>query len=755
MSTQIPKDSSLGVYDRRFFERITEGDSIVEAAVLTAHDYLDGKPQEKGKQRLTSQNRNTIFWNSRFVTSLPREAWLQTPMVLSLARYMSQEAVSNTAVLNVVAHAAPESIIRAVRYSGLVLRPLSIRRRELDDLAIAHGGDLLELTCILDIFDSAHRTRLDALNAARSKLLCLSPFELLGYASLYAFDRLVPRALGMPLSNRDGPADTSAKWDAINDLLAWKLSESSESALRLTEVMIGHSVAEHISPFLFASVEGARPRFDLLTALHEAMAAQVELNAFLAQSADAFCFDDSIQFVRNGADLSIVEIDAELRSVWQRDGERLNRMQSYWFYRGMLEFGRSEYAGALIGRPENHEANRIAVMRAMGSRLRLVEVYGVDDVLITESGDRADLFTCLLALELMAAFFTLHFLVPYSEHLKQSGCSLKALGMLALQGLAEGMENRFPLTWSERGAKINKIQGWTVTPWTPTSSAQTAGAVLDFWSSDWIALAERLRTGRAGLLPNLFERPVLKLGKYLVQLPWMLATQNNHVAAINNLRRIGARRKEALQETRRVELQLAKLLESRGFRVIPNWMPPMNGARSAGEIDVICARDGVVLVLEVKSSYFRRTTRDAWLHGATSLRSAGVQLRRKVALAKELLSANTDLAGQLGFTASELPPTILGWIVDTSIEQGHRRFSGFLKVSFEEVMIALRDDRALLNDPMGLFDGSWSMSPGDGQSELDARWTLYPHGFSAQRFVEVVDNMLVWDVSSATTQSAG
>ncbi len=755
MSTQPPKDSSLGVYDRRFTERIAEGDSIAEAAVLTAHDYLDGKPKGKGKQGLTSQNRNTLFWNSRFLLSLPREAWLQEPMVLSLARYMSQEAVSNTAVLNVVAHAAPESIRRAVRYSGLVLRPQSIRRRELDGLAMAFGIDLLELTRILDIFDSAHRTRLDALNAARSKMLCLSPFELLGYASLYAFDRLVPRALGMPLSKQDGLADVSAEWDAINDLMAWKLSESSESELRLTDVMIGHSVAEHISPFLFASAEGARPRFDLLTAFHEAMATQVELNAFLAQSVDAFCFDNSIEFVRNGVDLSIVEIDAELRSAWQRDGERSKRIQSYWFYRGMLDFSRSDYAGALIGRPENHEANRLAVMRAMGSRLRLVEVYGVDEVLITESGDRADLFTCLLALELMSAFFTLHFLAPYSEHMKRSGNSRQALGMLALQGLAQGMENRFPLTWSERGAKINKIKGWTVTPWAPASSMQTAGAVLDFWSSDWIALAERLRTRGAGLLPDLFERPILKLGKYLVQLPWMLATQNNHVAAINNLRRIGARRKEALQETRRVELQLAKLLESRGFRVIPNWMPPMNGAWTAGEIDVICARDGVVLVLEVKSSYFRRTSRDAWLHGATSLRSAGVQLQRKVALVRELLAANADLAGQLGFTSGELPATILGWIVDTSIEQDHRRFSGFLKVSFEEVMIALRDDRSLLNDPMELFDGRWSQSPGNGQSELDARWTLYPHGFSAPRFVEVVESMVVWDASSATIQSAG
>jgi hypothetical protein len=48
-------------------------------------------------------------------------------------------------------------------------------------------------------------------------------------------------------------------------------------------------------------------------------------------------------------------------------------------------------------------------------------------------------------------------------------------------------------------------------------------------------------------------------------------------------------------------------------------------------------------------------------------------------------------------------PEITAWIVDTSIECDHQRFHGFLKVSLEEVLIALRDDRHWLNDPDGLF----------------------------------------------------
>lgn len=51
----------------------------------------------------------------------------------------------------------------------------------------------------------------------------------------------------------------------------------------------------------------------------------------------------------------------------------------------------------------------------------------------------------------------------------------------------------------------------------------------------------------------------------LVQLPWVMGLQNNSTAAINNLRRLGARRNEARAETQRIETQLGAKLEKRGF----------------------------------------------------------------------------------------------------------------------------------------------------------------------------------------------
>jgi hypothetical protein len=75
--------------------------------------------------------------------------------------------------------------------------------------------------------------------------------------------------------------------------------------------------------------------------------------------------------------------------------------------------------------------------------------------------------------------------------------------------------------------------------------------------------------------------------------------------------------------------------------------------------------------------------------------------------------------------------------VDTSIECDHQRFGGFLKVSLEELLIALRDDRHLLHDPDGIFAQTAPAARAEPQS-------LYPQGFSAGRLIEVVKTQAVW-----------
>jgi Holliday junction resolvase-like predicted endonuclease len=230
-----------------------------------------------------------------------------------------------------------------------------------------------------------------------------------------------------------------------------------------------------------------------------------------------------------------------------------------------------------------------------------------------------------------------------------------------------------------------------------------------------------------------------------VQLPWIVGMQNNSAAAINNLRRLGARRGQARDEARRIEAGLARLLEKRGFRTLLNWVPPRD-LEDPGEVDLIATLGQHLFVIEVKSTFLRRSRREAWLHATSTLRKAGQQLRRKFEAVSLAITSDPNLRALLDLTEDRVPTRHHAWIADTSIECDHQRFSGFLKVSVEELLIALRDDRHLLNDPKGLLAGNYGedQSPEADTSRFAA--TLYPDGFSAERFVQVIETAAVWDL---------
>ena len=753
--TGTPGDASGRNYYDELFDRLSVRPSTPLAVESVAEAYLDGKPQVLRKKRTTRRERDRLFWSSRPVIECPSDSWNSEVMVLALARYLGQEPVAAAGLVSRVAKVAPAALVRAVRYSGLVLNQHSPRRTELDEAAVGQA-EVLELCRVLTIFDLAYRHRLATLHMQKALLSDLSAFDLLVYASLYAFERLVPRDFETRTLSPATSADSQVAWDAINDLLAWKLEGTEASSLKLSDDDIGRSVVAHLRPILFEDDHGvAGAAFGRLRAFHDLVAAQIELNEFVERSANAFSYDDSIRFVRQGDRLEIMEVDPGARTAWQRDGRKLERLHGYWLHRAMDDF--VAYVAAdpgrwAIGRPENGDANRLAWLRALQAHLCLREVYGVADAVVTDGGDRVDLFQALLSLNLMSVFFQADFLAAFATRLEATGTWIGALQRLAFDGLREGLQNRLPLTWSGRDAKVANITGWTVTAAQPQGDASVASAILDFWTYDLVAMAAQFKGHSPGLRPHFYERPVLKLGSTLVQLPWIVGLQNSSTAAINNLRRLGARRGQARDETQRIEAALARLLESRGFTTLLNWKPPRD-EDDPGEVDVIATLGQHLFVLEVKSTFLRRSQEEAWLHASSTLRKAGRQLQRKLAAVSQAIGSDLEFRTSLGLT--EPPPMHRqhGWIVDTCIECDHQRFAGFLKVSLEEVLIALRDDHHLLNDPAGLLSGTFDP---DRSAEDDARpsfWTLYPEGFRVERFIEVIETEAVWKETAAGTSA--
>ena len=437
-------------YDDLFSRLVDDGVPLPVAVDRVAGFYLDGRPQTIGKNRLTKKERDSLFWASGVVIDCPPGAWNAEAMSLALARYLGQELVAAEGLVTRVGREAPDALTRAVRYSALVLKPHSLRRAELDQAA-SESEVVAELCRMLDLFALAHRERVAAVDAQKARLAELSVFDLLIFASLYAFEVLVPRDFKAKSPIPPAGADLQLAWDALSDLLAWKLAGADIITLKLTDDSIGRSVARHLRPILFESgMARSSQAVRKLRAFHTLIDAQIELNEFISRSAEAFCYDDGVRFERRGDRLEIVEVDPAARVAWQNDGRKLERLHGYWFHRALeafVEYVASDPGRWEIGRPENADANRLAWLRALQAQLRLREAYGVADEVASESGDTVDLFRALLSLDLMSAFFQRDFLAAFADRLDGSGDWIAALQRLTMDGLHEGLQNRLPLTW--------------------------------------------------------------------------------------------------------------------------------------------------------------------------------------------------------------------------------------------------------------------------------------------------------------------
>lgn len=724
------------IYDERHEQLCVISVTAEMACVEVVAFYLDDKPGMAGGERLTRSRRDAEFWSSSLLDKITPALWDSAEGRLALTRYFMQDRYSNLPLLERLAVDVPDAIIEAVRHSRLVLRPGSERRNELTVLA-SKSPTLAEECRVLVILADEQRRVLADLEKCRAPLASLTPIELLAYASLHAFERLVPQ-MAVP-SNEAGldNHDLESAWHAIGAILAWKLGTAGESDLRLTEATLAQSLAMHLAPFLFPSRAGERLRHDLRAAFMQLLDAQIEVADYDSRIADAYSHDDAVRYVRKDKRLELVEHDHAVRHRWRRDGQRLARLHHYWLNRSMLDFLETGMADKALGRIENREGNQLAWIRARQTDMRLREVYGVGDMVSNEQGQQVPLFEALLSRGLTASFHITCMLNPFLEALESSGSFLQALGKIAFDGLADGTGNRFPLTWSRREARIQAMTPWTALTCPPAGSRALASNLLDFWTLDCVEYAGRLRKPGSNSQLELLERPFLRFGTMIVQLPWLTGMQNISSAAINNLRRLGQKRQEFRDETARIESNFATLFEQRGFRVLKNWNPPQP---LDGEVDLICARDGLVLVIEVKSTYLRSSQAEAWAHATSTLRKAGRQLQRKIAAVQQALHSDDRFKSSLGV---EQVDQLHGWIVDTSIESDHCRFSGFLKLSVEELLIALRDERQLLNSGHG--DGA------DEDTCPAEITTLYPQGFDAQNLVTIIEQQAVWSAVDSGT----
>lgn len=676
------------------------------------HDFLDQRPSGK----YTTRNRAAglaaaTFWRE--------PANLESAQLASLAlgRILHFEDAISTALLDHLAVHHPDVLRWAIRYSKLFTRRDSPLWRHLryglssDDWCEFFGvcDRLLEQ---LEPFD-------EALALAERQLKPLSLLELLSYLSVLAYGRL---------GEAEDSDPAAGDWHVYERIILRKLSNCSERDFRLTEESLGRSLKRHLSPILFSQPGVGREcvaNLESVALLIAAMRERIDYEG----SIDWFCFDSECDYQLKPGQSVIFNKTDEGSQRWQRTEQKGRLLWHYWMRRAIEHFAASGMAGRIIGSPENHEANQQAYIKAIRSQLYLQTMFGLGDRVRLNDGTEVELHHAMLANELTTAFFEQEYLQPFLRYLEDSGVAAAALSRLAFEGFVQG-ENRFPLTWSEPEEKIRRIRGWTVSPEYPKGDTEAARAILQFWTSDLQALSEQIRQTPNMPAPRLYERPFYKIGRYSFQFPWVAGQQNNLTAAVNNLRRVDQRRPALRSETERIEHTLAKTLRQKGFRVVVGYQPPLSDERDAGEVDLLCHLDGIVLLLEVKSGFIRSTRHEAWLHRTNTLRKAAKQLKRKHPVVLQALLVDQGLRSELGLSEFDPLPALHAWVVDTSIEFDGEVVDGFNVVAREIMEIALRDEKHFLQ-PLDQVD------EGEGG-------TLYARGFSAQAFARLIESDGVW-----------
>jgi hypothetical protein len=679
------------------------------------HHFLDQRPAGKNLSALDRATglASAPFWHDAEAVARSELASLALSRVLHF-----DNAVSAELLLELASH-APDTLRWAIRYSKLFERtasPLWLALR-----AALKGGDWQVFFGVCDRLLDQLKPFDELIASAEKQLEHLTLVELFSYLSVLAYQSFT----------EDGSDDPSGQqWKVYNRIILNKLRACSEEDFRLSESRLGHSLKRHLSPIIFpgssnSDVVRCRQNLESLALLIGATQERIDYEG----SIDWFCFDPECRYQLKPGEPVIYNQSEAGTEWWQRTGRKSDLLWHYWMNRAVHTFAISGIAEQVIGSPENHELNQLAFIKAVRSQLHLQQIYGLADRVLLNDGSQVQLHHVLLASELTSVFFQKEFIQPFQAHLRESGVLARALGRLAMNGMLSG-ENRFPMTWSEGPEKIRRITGWTVCDEHPKGCAGSAKAILTFWTSDLKALSQKLKQQPGMPAPRLYEQPFYKIGRYSFQFPWVGAQQNNLTAAINNLRRVNARRADVQAETQRVELALAESLRQRGFAVEVGYRPPVTEEDDAGEVDLICQRDGVLLLMEVKSGYVRSTRHEVWLHRTNTLRKAGWQLRRKRIAVVKALVADQDLRSRLGYHGQHPEAHLQAWIVDTSIELDGQSVDGFRVVSREALEVILRDEKQLLR-PMGQLDEGGQHS-------------LFPDGFTAGRFIAVVESDELW-----------
>jgi Holliday junction resolvase-like predicted endonuclease len=709
------REASSAKIDRckSHYEAIYNDSTSLQPLECVLHAFLNGAPSTSA---ITSQERaiglaSASFWLKQKI--LPNNSLIK----FSIGKLLIFDGAIPLSFIKVIIKLDAELLRWGIRYSQLFKNRNSVICEHLR--TNYQSDDWIEFFAVCDRLLIQLQPYKDAIKALEKKLQFLSITDFFSYLSLLAWQQYFDHLFD----------DTKFDFGRVYDrLLRMKLLSVKSANLQVSDVSIAQSLKSHLMPLLLPeshpqkAVSQCIKNLELVTDLFKQTKELIDYEG----SIDWFCYSENCryQFLPNKPVL-FDEDDLESKR-WTRTGYKSDLLWHYWFNRGVQQFLNSEFATTKLGSEENQDANVTAIAKAFRSCVHLEAIYGIDNTIQLTPTTDISLFELMLTTELHSALYTQEYVGPVHENLSQGVALTDALSALMLQGFSQS-ENRLPFTWSKLKTKSLRIKNWFISDKSSKSPEEKALVALAFWSLDLNALAGELKSQDLKPIPRLHEKPFLQLGEFIFQLPWLMADSNHMTATVNNLRRLKCRRAELNTETQNAEEKLAESLRASGFNVLVGYQPDKSPEDDVGEIDLLCHKDGIVLMLELKTGYVRSSKKEIWLHKNNTLRKASWQLKRKSTEFPSMLLNDLTLSKRLGIEQDNY--SLHCWIVDTCIEFDGVYVDEYLVVSREALEVVMRDEAHMLCNIEHL---------------QEEREPLFPDGYSAKEFIDVIESQAIW-----------
>lgn len=622
-------------------------------------------------------NKFTDFWSSDFIVTLSQGHLSNENFVFALGQYIRLSHSSiDACILENLLKIDEESVINAVRLSGIIDQPKRnswmILKEIADQVNLLKFNDFLRT---VEYIQLQYQERLSVYKDLKGQLQ-LDQITAMVFSSFYAYEYLMSDTDYLKIPYQMDTNDTVSiqdVWAVLHEVITSSNIEKNQ----LTEKKLAQVLKAKMSPFLFSE----NLNYSLIKQYEDfkrLVAHKIEINLYQDQVVSAYCYKLSTNYYLENGQL-VLEAESRDPDLFQ---EKFGALSVYWQWRGCSTLTENPYFERL-DRGENIESNALALVKTQGIVLQLHEIYGIEKAVFEED---YNLYALIFTMLLSQAHYVHNFLEAFKK-LKDSNNqhAFSILSKLIIDGLLIG-QNRMPITFATQKEKAIKMSDWIVEGG-KNKRVREMSRILDFWSRD-------LRYGSDTFY---VEKSFYKIDEYLFALPWMSAQKNFSTATINTFRKLYKNRAGLKSETDLMENNLARLLAKCKGRVYSQYEPSESGV---GEIDALVVTNNQILVIELKSTYVKSSVKEIYEYKNFVLKKAAYQLSRKTRYVRDVFLPS------LGLDDSKF--SIHSWIVDTTLEFDHEYIDGFLKVSFEELVIMLNGHKQYLSD---ILDNDTDKSP--------------------------------------------